>query len=76
MTKLVAVNERGYRIGEGHHNARATDSDVEQCHRLHAEGYGYRRIADIMGLAKSTVQDYITGRRRAQAQRGVRVTRK
>lgn len=77
MAKLIAVNERGYRIGEDHHNAQATDSDVEQCLRLHAQGYGYRRIARIMGIGRSTVRDYITGKRRAQRAskfRRVRVT--
>lgn len=38
MTKIaVALNERGWRIGEGHHNSKLADKDVDMIRELREE---------------------------------------
>ena len=75
MDKLVAVNENGARIGEGHPRAKLLDSEVEQVIALHEAGLSYSQIADKMDLSKSGVAHMISGRRRCQvAVRLVRVS--
>lgn len=64
--KTVAVNERGYRLGEGHHNARYPDCVVDQVLFLREEGWGYKRIATAMEMPKRTVRDICDGKRRCQ----------
>lgn len=65
MQKLVAVNERGMRIGEDHPNARYTDAEIDTLWSLRDEGYGYKRIALFMDMPVRTVRDIIKGKRRA-----------
>lgn len=57
--------------GQHHHKAKLTDSEVERMRRLHAEyavGHpdhlGYRRLAKMFEVPKTTVQRLITGRDR------------
>jgi hypothetical protein len=69
--KLVFVNDKGKRIGEDHHRAKLTDADVELVFELREAGLSYAQIAgkfdDIPGgIAKSTIRDILTGRKRAQ----------
>lgn len=66
MRKLVAVNERGLRIGEDHQNARYTDGEIDLVLSLRDEGRSYGEIARLMDMPKSTVRDICTGRRRCQ----------
>lgn len=73
MQKTVAVNERGRRIGEDHHNARYTDGEIEQVLMLRSDGWSYRRIAQKLEMPKSTVRDVCSGRRRCQHAAGHRV---
>lgn len=76
MQKLVAVNERGLRIGEDHQNARYTDGEVAMVLELRDAGWGYKRIAKAVDMPRTTVRDICTGRRRCQTAaqwRGVRV---
>ena len=40
----VAVNEKGYRVGEAHHAAKLSDEDVELIRQLHP-ALSYRAIA-------------------------------
>lgn len=63
---LVAVNERGLRIGEDHPNAKYSDSEVEMVFRLRDDGLGYKRIAATCEMPVRTVRDFIAGRRRCQ----------
>lgn len=43
----VARNERGYRIGEGHHRATVPDAVVNEMRRMHeSEGLTYREIVE------------------------------
>lgn len=66
MKKLVAVNDRGRRIGQDHPRAVATDRDVDLVFELRDSGLTYQQIADKMELPKATVQHWLTGRRRCQ----------
>ena len=64
---IVAVNEHGKRIGASHHNAKHSDELIDQIRDMHEdEGIGYRRLAEIFGLPKATIQKICTYERRAQ----------
>lgn len=62
----IQVNERGNRIGESNPRAELTDREVDQLLELRAEGYSYGWLARKFEVAKSTVQDWCSGRRRGQ----------
>lgn len=69
--RSVWFNEGGRRIGESHHRAKLSDTEVEQICAMREAGMSYGKIAkkfdDIPGgIAKSTVRDICTGRIRAQ----------
>lgn len=68
----LAINERGYRVGEDHHNARYTNGEVEMVLMLRDEGQGYKSIAKRMEMPVTTVRDICLGRRRSQLVAGVR----
>lgn len=73
--RLAAVNERGYRIGETHFNAKLTDDDIELIRQLRAEGLSYAVIArkfDDIGLSKTMAHDICTYKRRAHSVAGHR----
>lgn len=65
--KLVKVNERGLRVGEDHQNAKITDHEVELMRRMHeVDKIGYRRLAKIFDLSKTTVRNICNYRWRCQ----------
>lgn len=68
--RRLAVNARGFRIGESHHRAKLTEDDVDLILYLRDEGLSYAAIAgkfdDGMTVSKSTVRDICQGRIRAQ----------
>lgn len=71
------VNDCGRRIGEGHHRAKLSDTDVDQILALRDAGMSYGKIAAKLdhvpgGVAKSTVRDICTGRIRAQLCAGIK----
>lgn len=67
IIRYVAINDRGLRIGESHHNAKLSDATVDRIRELHEdEGIGYRKIAKAMGLSTSTVRMICCYLRRAQ----------
>lgn len=64
---LVAVNERGRRIGEDNPNATLTDHEVELLFELRdTEGWGYRRLAKHFEISKSQVRRILKGTHRGQ----------
>jgi hypothetical protein len=64
---MVAINERGLRIGATHHNARVPDEIVNQLRDLHEDhGIGYRRLAKMFNLKRAFVQKVCKYRIRAQ----------
>ncbi len=65
--RMIAVNERGMRIGEGHQRAKLTDAQVEEIRELFELGFhSYRRLARMFGVDRGTIRDYVTFRRRGQ----------
>jgi hypothetical protein len=66
MTRTVAVNERGLRIGEDHPNARYTDKEIETVLSLRNDGLSYGGIACLLEMPKSTVASICKGGRRCQ----------
>lgn len=64
--KYVAVTEKNYRIGQDHHRAKFTDQEVRKILELHDLGLSSYRIAQIMGISRYTVRDYVSGRLRSQ----------
>jgi len=68
MTKrMVALNENGRRIGEGHHRSTIPDAVVRTVRDMHEmQGLGYRKIAKMLGMSRSTVQKICNYSRRAQ----------
>lgn len=74
---MIAVNERGARVGETHHRAKLTDADIWQILELRDAGLSYREIAEKFddipgGISKSTVRDIVKCRIRAQVPSGYR----
>jgi hypothetical protein len=66
MTKTVAVNECGRRIGEDHPNARYTNAEIEMVLTLRDDGFGYKRIAKMCDMPVRTVRCIVAGQRRCQ----------
>lgn len=69
-TRLVAVNDRGRRVGEDHHRAKLTDDEVELIRELAhpsdgAEPMPHRTIAEKFEISRGTVADIVSFRRRA-----------
>lgn len=76
--KLVAVNAKGYRLGEDHQHAKLTNREVDQLLELHEQGWGYKRLARVFEVSKATVRRICSGARRCQTPtdwRGVPVSR-
>jgi len=64
---VVTFNERGYRIGETHHNAWIPDVIVDLVRYAHEDyGWGYRQIAREFILSKNTIGKIWRYERRAQ----------
>lgn len=66
MMKLIALNEKSRRIGQDHHNAKYSDSEVELVLSLHSSGWGYKRIAAKMEMPIRTVRSFCSGKCRCQ----------
>lgn len=66
LTILVAVNERGIRIGDSHQNARYSNSEIGHVLAMRDEGKSYGFIATVMDMPKSTVASICNGSRRCQ----------
>jgi len=64
---LVAVNDKGRRVGEDHPNATLTDHEVDLLLELReSEGWGYRRLAKRFDICKSQARNIVKGRQRIQ----------
>lgn len=67
MRKIVAVNDKGIRIGEHHPHAKLSNADVDRIRELREdEGKTYAEISRVFNVPKSTVSDICKYRRRAQ----------
>lgn len=77
VRRVVAVNERGIRLGEDHQRAKLTNAEVDLIRELHEDGMSYAMLAAKFGVSKSSIADICRYRRRAQiptAWREVRIT--
>lgn len=70
MRKVVAVNERGLRIGEDHQRAKLTNAEVDMIRRLHAEGLSYRTLAEKYEVSKRTIAAICRYERRSEIAMG------
>lgn len=61
----VACNDAGLRVGESHHNAKLTDREVDQIRELYESGIGYRRLATMFEVSKSSIRLIVKCERRA-----------
>lgn len=65
MVRVVAVNERGLRLGEDHQNARLTNCEVDAIRDLYDQGLSYRTLAEKFDVSKSTIAMIVRCERRA-----------
>lgn len=76
MANKITINERGYRIGQDHHNSKLTDIEVAALIRDRgpedAPAMSLSQLAARYGLSKSGVKGILDGRRRGQPQRLVK----
>ena len=67
MSKMIAVNELGRRIGEDHQHARLTNEQVDRIRDLHElHGLKYSQLAEMFQVSKSMIAGVCQYRRRAQ----------
>ncbi len=66
VKKLVAVNERGLRIGEDHPNAKIANAKVDMIFDMVDEGKTSMEIAAIIGVSLDLVKKIRCGQRRCQ----------
>jgi hypothetical protein len=66
MHKTVAVNERGFRVGEDHQNAKLTNEEVETVRKLHGEGLSYNTLAQKYEVSKTLIAKICRYERRAE----------
>lgn len=68
-TKLIGIDDRGNRVGEDHPRAKLSDEDVELIRQLWEERgehpISLKQIANKFEVAKSTIHDIVTFKRRA-----------
>lgn len=62
--RIVAIGDKGARVGEDHGRARFTNHEVELMRRLFEEGMRQSEIARKFETSKSTINDIVRGRRR------------
>jgi len=65
-TRTIAVNAKGRRVGDSHHNARLTDAEVDRLLTLREEGWGYRKLAATFEVSKTLVRNICNGKARCQ----------
>jgi DNA-binding transcriptional regulator YiaG len=65
--ELIAVNDAGLPIGEGHHRAKLSDAEVDEMRDLReARWWSIPRLARKFSVSVSTVHAIVTYRSRAQ----------
>lgn len=79
MTKrTIAINSRGYRVGEGHQRAILSDHEIDLVRELHEAPHnlGYKRLSIIFEMSKSAIRDICLYRIRAQTPDGYKTLKK
>lgn len=64
--RMVAVNERGVRVGETHPRAVVSDHDIGLMLELREEGFSYGWLAKKFEISKKQCWRICTGQQRAQ----------
>lgn len=59
---VVALNEGGRRIGEGHPRAKLSQRDVNRMLDMRATGWSLGQLAKVFGVSKGAVQHICSGR--------------
>jgi hypothetical protein len=72
---ITAVNDKGLRIGQGHHHAKLTDHEVLLLLELHAAGWSYGQLAEKFEVSKSLARKIVKGDVRAQTAAGFRTVK-
>ncbi len=73
----VAINDKGYRIGQGHHRAELSDHEVDLMRELHENhGKGWKWLSKCFEIPKRTVRDICNYKVRAQTPDGYRTVKK
>lgn len=77
LSRMVAVNDRGDRLGEDHPRAKLTNADIDLIRELAdpqdgANPLSYREIAEKFEVSKGTISDIVSCRRRACIPAGYR----
>lgn len=75
MTRVVATNGKGIRLGEDHQNAKLTNDEVDMMMRLRDEGWGWAKLAEKFEISKRHVRDIAAGKKRCQTASKWRVVR-
>lgn len=63
---VIALSQKGIRLGEDHQHAKLTNHDVDLIRDLHEQGMTYRVIAEKFECSKSTIAGICQYRRRAE----------
>ena len=69
VPRVIGVNERGFRVGEYHHNAETHERRGRQAPGPSRAGLGVSTLAATFEIAKSTVRGYCAGHERCQPRR-------
>lgn len=77
--RLVAINDKGRRVGEEHHKAKLSNNDIELMRRMyeeypvgHPKHLGFSKLAKIFECSRTHVVEICTYQQRAQTVAGFR----
>jgi hypothetical protein len=74
---VIAVNEKGYRVGMSHQNARIPDATVDAMRDLHEDhSIGYGTLSTMFNIDRGTVAKICRYERRAQTPENWKTIRK
>lgn len=62
----LAVNDRGVRVGDSHHNAKLTNAEVDRLLHLRDQGWSYLQLAHVFEISKSGARMICKALRRCQ----------
>lgn len=67
MTRLIGVNDKGYRVGKYHHSTRIRDETVNEIRELReSAGWTIDQLCAHFHLSNSTIRKIVYYERRAQ----------
>ena len=64
---IIGLNENNRRVGQDHPKSTHPDHIVDKARDYHEnQGFGYKKIAKMLGVRLSTVKDWLKYKTRAQ----------